>query len=502
VLCQLWLLITRFAKTNKYDVSATQELIATGYANVLGVICNGFFASGGLSRSAVNAESGAKSPMSGVISAVLITISLLCLTKLFYYIPMAVLGAIIMVSVQSMLDFDAFLYAYKNGQKRDSAVMCVTFFFTFFMGISQGIGVGVLLSVSTVLMTVSFPQMVTLGRVERRPARVFDLKQRVTAVTRTPSPSGDALSPASYCSPDSRGGSDVSTDIEAALISSVGSPWLFHYKNVVRHPHAQQLPGIAIVRMDASLFFANTQNFKKFILESAQGIHHNMGARYVPNKGRAHRVNEIGVTANVTPERIWLVIVDCSAWVDLDSAGINVLKELKEELRDKYDGCMLQFVHLIGPLRDILVRAGVYDLDMLAAEGMGDEDDFAAVGFDHIDDLVEAVKSMKAKRGQEKDRQESLDQSIVDTNHHDVVNALHSSPTPSSVDSSMPSTTTVDSVLAVGGNSSKSNKSEHSQVRETSPSVVGSELADPSPAHSRSQSTGNREYSLLVSEEM
>jgi SulP family sulfate permease len=199
-----WAVAKRYAAINGYSVDATQELIATGMTNIFGALFNSFVSSGGLARSAVNAESGAKSPLSGCIAATLMILALLFFTPYFYYIPMCTLGAIIQVSVISMLDFPTMMETYRV-DKRDCAVMVLTFLCTFFIGIQQGMFLGVVLSIGNVLRASAFPQIVHLGRV----------------------------------------GNTV------------------NYKDVFRNPDATQIPGIGIVRMDAALYFANCVHFKE-----------------------------------------------------------------------------------------------------------------------------------------------------------------------------------------------------------------------------------------------
>ena len=105
-----WAVAVKYAAKNKYEVNANLELIASGVSNLSGSFFNCFPSAGGLARSSVNAESGAQTPLSGVITGLLIFISLISITSIFYYIPMASLGAIIQISVISMMDFEQLKY--------------------------------------------------------------------------------------------------------------------------------------------------------------------------------------------------------------------------------------------------------------------------------------------------------------------------------------------------------------------------------------------------------
>ena len=101
-----WAVAKKYSMIHKYEVDANQELLAEGICCIVGVFFNAFACSAGLSRSAVNAESGAMTQITGVIVASLMLLAVQFLTSLFYYIPMTVLGSIIAVSILSMLDFE------------------------------------------------------------------------------------------------------------------------------------------------------------------------------------------------------------------------------------------------------------------------------------------------------------------------------------------------------------------------------------------------------------
>ncbi|MGA9270538.1 MAG: SulP family inorganic anion transporter, partial [Lutimonas sp.] len=93
------------SKHNSYQVSPNQELIAIGLGNMAGSFFQTYPATGGFSRTAVNDESGAKTPMSSLIAALVIALTLLFLTPLFYYLPTPILAAIIVISAYGLLDF-------------------------------------------------------------------------------------------------------------------------------------------------------------------------------------------------------------------------------------------------------------------------------------------------------------------------------------------------------------------------------------------------------------
>ncbi|MEZ4248053.1 MAG: SulP family inorganic anion transporter [Polyangiales bacterium] len=93
-----------FARKNKYEIEPSQELVGLGAANVAGAFFGAFPVTGGFSRTAVNAEAGARTPLASLITAFVIAIALLFLTPLFYFLPKAVLAAIILNAVAGLVD--------------------------------------------------------------------------------------------------------------------------------------------------------------------------------------------------------------------------------------------------------------------------------------------------------------------------------------------------------------------------------------------------------------
>eukprot|EP01039_Chlorochromonas_danica_P011715 gene11715-13151_t len=252
-----WAVAKRYALKNNYEVDATQELLGEGFTIIVGVLFNSFVVSGGLARSAVNAESGAVTQISGCITATLILIALIALTSFLYYIPMAVLAAVIEASIISMFDFSSMVAAYHT-DRRDCLVMVATFLFTFFLGVTEGLFAGMFISIGVVMQASAFPGIAHLGKFQR----------------------GDE----------------------------------HYYKDVKRFPEAEQVPGVAIVRMDASPYFANTAHFKAVIMLAAKGEYHS------------------------SPDPIHLVIIDASAWIDIDLSGVQTLFDLKSEVAHCFEG--------------------------------------------------------------------------------------------------------------------------------------------------------------------
>ncbi len=152
------------AKKRNYKVVPNQELIALGAANLVGSLFQSYPVTGGFSRSAVNYQSGAHTPLSSIISAALIAVTLLFLTPLFYFLPKAILASVIMVAVAGLIDWS---YAKQlwNDSKVEFLLLLATFMVTLNFSMVPGIVTGIVLSILILLYKAAYPHLARLGRV-------------------------------------------------------------------------------------------------------------------------------------------------------------------------------------------------------------------------------------------------------------------------------------------------------------------------------------------------
>jgi len=152
------------AKRRDYKVVPNQELIGLGAANLIGSFFQSYPVTGGFSRSAVNHQSGANTPLSSIISAVLVGLTLLFLTPLFYDLPHAILASIIMVAVSGLVDF-AYAKELWSTNKMEFALLAATFVITLQFGMVPGIVGGIILSILILLFKAANPHIAILGKV-------------------------------------------------------------------------------------------------------------------------------------------------------------------------------------------------------------------------------------------------------------------------------------------------------------------------------------------------
>lgn len=121
------------------------ELVAQGFANMASACMGGIPATGAIARTATNIRSGARTPVAGMIHAAGVLIMMLLLAPLVAYVPLAALGAVLVIVCYNMAEFATFA-AILRGPRGDAALLVITFALTVLVDLSVAIGVGVVLS--------------------------------------------------------------------------------------------------------------------------------------------------------------------------------------------------------------------------------------------------------------------------------------------------------------------------------------------------------------------
>jgi len=151
------------AAKHEYELPAGQELIALGAANLIGSMFSCYPVTGSFSRSAVNNATGAKTQLSGLITSVLMFLTLLFLTPLFYHLPKFVLAAIVISSVTSLVAWQDALHLW-HVKKEDCFLWVFAFIATLFFGVEQGILFSVVASMVIIIHESVRPQITILWR--------------------------------------------------------------------------------------------------------------------------------------------------------------------------------------------------------------------------------------------------------------------------------------------------------------------------------------------------
>ncbi len=150
------------ALQQRSQLNSNQELIALGIANISAGVSAAFPVTGSLSRTVVNADAGAKSPMAGILSSLLIIVVSLFFTGFFEDLPLTILAATIIVSIWKLVDFQPFSEAWRYS-KADGIAMWVTFFGVVLIDISTGLIIGIISTFILMLWRISRPHIAVVG---------------------------------------------------------------------------------------------------------------------------------------------------------------------------------------------------------------------------------------------------------------------------------------------------------------------------------------------------
>ncbi len=124
---------------------SNMELVAQGVANIASALFGGIPATGAIARTATNIKSGAKTPIAGMIHAVVLLIILVCLAPLAKEIPLACLAGILVVVSYQMSQVEHFLQLL-TAPRSDVLILVVTFLLTVFIDLTVAVQVGVILA--------------------------------------------------------------------------------------------------------------------------------------------------------------------------------------------------------------------------------------------------------------------------------------------------------------------------------------------------------------------
>ena len=263
-----------YAAHHGYEIDADQEMVALGAANLSSGLFGGFTVDASLSQTATGESAGTKSQVSSLATSGLILATAIFLAPLFKNLPNAVLGAIVIAAVLGLMDV-AEMRRYWAWRRTDFVIAMVALVGVVLTTVLYGLAVAVLLSLVFLLYRASRPHVAALGRL---------------AGYRTT------------------------------------------YGDLGRHPDAEPIPGLVMVRLDAPLYFFNANVAKAQILDL-------VAARQPPPRG---------------------VLIDMAATADLDVTTTDMLFDLLGDLHARSIEVLLAQVK--GSVRDRLRRTGLMEV--------------------------------------------------------------------------------------------------------------------------------------------
>ena len=211
-----------YAARAHYEVDANRELLGLGAANLSAGLSSGMVVNGSLSKTAVNGGAGAKSQVSGLVVAVITVLTLLFLTGLFEDLPEATLAAVVIAAVIELVDIGALrgfygMYSsrlgriYGHAARPDFIAAVAAMLGVLIFDTLPGLVIGILVSLGLLLYRTSKPHVARLGLVR-------------------------------------------STD---------------QFSDIDRHPDNEPTPGVAVLRVESGVFFANADAVRDAIKQAA-----------------------------------------------------------------------------------------------------------------------------------------------------------------------------------------------------------------------------------------
>ena len=150
------------ATKSNQRIDASQEFIGQGLSNIIGSFFSSYAGSGSFTRSGINYDAGAKTPISAIFAAILLMVIVLLIAPLTAYLPIAAMGGIILLVAYNLVDFHHIKQTLIFS-KTESSILLTTFFATLFLELEFAIYLGVLLSLVLFLAKTSTPYIPTLS---------------------------------------------------------------------------------------------------------------------------------------------------------------------------------------------------------------------------------------------------------------------------------------------------------------------------------------------------
>jgi SulP family sulfate permease len=250
-------------------INLDQELVGLGAANIASAMGGGYAVTGGFSRSSVNFEAGAATPAAGFYTALIVALVALLLTPALYWLPRVTLAAIIVMAVLPLIDFSMLWKSWRYS-KSDFVAVCMTLILTLAVGVEIGIAAGVLVSIFIHLYRTSQPHVAVVGRV-------------------------------------------AGTE---------------HFRNIDRHK-VETFDNLLSVRVDESLYFANSQYLEELIFELV-----------------------------AKQPKLKHVVLMCTAVNEIDLSALESLEHINKTLAER--DIRLHLSEIKGPIMDKLGKTGFF----------------------------------------------------------------------------------------------------------------------------------------------
>ncbi|MDR3641147.1 MAG: SulP family inorganic anion transporter [Humidesulfovibrio sp.] len=150
------------AVRSQQQIDNSQEFVGQGLSNLLGSFFSAYPTSGSFTRTGLNFESGAKTPLAAVFSALLLACIVLLIAPLTAYLPVAAMGGVILLVALNLIDLKGIRHILRT-DRSEAMVLVATFLATLFVQMEFAIFCGVLLSLLMYLKRTSHPNFIVLA---------------------------------------------------------------------------------------------------------------------------------------------------------------------------------------------------------------------------------------------------------------------------------------------------------------------------------------------------
>ncbi|KAM9313207.1 sulfate transporter-like [Gastrophryne carolinensis] len=329
-----------FAKKHGYTISTNQEMKAIGMCNLIPSFFSCFSNCAALAKSLLRESTGANTQLTGVVSSIVLLVVLLAIAPLFYSLQNCILGVITITSLRGALRKFSDTPKMWRISKIDTVVWWVSMLASSLISTEIGLLVGVCFSMLCVILRTQRPRATLLGNVS---------------------------------------GTEIYED-------------QFTYKEL------NIIPYVKIFRFDASLYYANKDYFKSSLysktdinpalvsaLQRKAKKEEEAASLETSNRFIARfnliKTERRRVTRTTVPKLdIHSLIIDCGAMQFIDTVGLNVLKEVRDDYEEV--GVQVYLVNCNPSVRRSLLDGGYFsnrsgELEMLAFHSVHDAVTFA-----------------------------------------------------------------------------------------------------------------------------
>ena len=154
---------SNYARLRGETFNANSELTGLGFANMAGGFFQSFTIAGGFSRTAINADSGAKTPVASLVTVLVMIAALIAFGNVLAPLPYALLGATIMASIIGLIDMATLKSAWQR-DRLDAASFLAAFIGVLIFGLNTGLVIGLMVSFASLIWQSSKPHVAVVGQ--------------------------------------------------------------------------------------------------------------------------------------------------------------------------------------------------------------------------------------------------------------------------------------------------------------------------------------------------